>query len=90
MQSHNSRPTCPPSLPPSPQEEAGGVEHAVQSSQAVWPLASLLHPEEHVLAQALELRQLLSQLLCGGRVAVLVHPLGRLTQLGGDLLLLLL
>lgn len=40
----------------------------------VGPLASLLHPEEHVLAQALELGQPFPQLLGGGGVAILVHP----------------
>lgn len=74
----------------SPQEEAGGVEHAVQSGQAVRPLASLVHSEKHVLAQAPQLRQLLFELLGGSRVALLIHPLGRLSQFGGDLLLLLL
>lgn len=72
----------------SPQEEAGGVEHAVQGGKAVRPLASLLHPEEHVLAQTLQLRNSLSQLLGGCGVAFLVHPLRRLPQLGGNLLLI--
>lgn len=73
-----------------PQEETGRVEHAVQSSQAIWPFASFLHPEKHVLAQILQLRQLLFQLLGGGRVTIFIHPLWSLVQLGGDLLLLLL
>lgn len=76
--------------PHSPQEEAGGVQHALQGSQVVRPLAALLHPEEHVFAQALELRQLLSQLLGGCRVAVLVHPLRCFPEFSRDLLFLLL
>lgn len=56
----------------------------------VGPLASLLHPEEHVLAQALELGQLLPQLLGGGGVAVLVHPFGPFPEFGRDLVFLLL
>lgn len=74
----------------SPQEEVGGVEHAVEGGQSVGPLASLLHPEEHALAEALELRQLLPQLLGGGVVALVVHPLRPRAQLVPDLLLLLL
>lgn len=56
----------------------------------VGPLAPLLHPEEHVLAQALELGQFLPQLLGGGGVAVLVHPFGRFPEFGRDLVFLLL
>lgn len=72
-----------------PQEEAGGVEHAVQGSKTVGPLTPLLYPEEHVFAQALHLRQLLPKLLGGSSVAVLIHPLRHLAELSGDLLLVL-
>lgn len=91
MESITSRWKCHP-LPStrSPQEEGGGVEHALQGGQVVGPLAPLLHPEEHVLAQALELGQLLPQLLGGGGVAVLVHPFGRFPEFGRDLVFLLL
>ena len=73
----------------SPQEVGGRVEHAGEGGQPVGPLAPLVHPEEERLAEGLELRQLLPQLLGGGRVALLVHPLRRRAQLGHELLLLL-
>ena len=78
-----------PPLRGSPQEVAGGVEHAGEGGQPVGPLAPLVHPEEQRLAERLQLRQLLPQLLGGGGVALLVHPLRRRAQLGHDLLLLL-
>lgn len=74
----------------SPEEEGGGVQHAVEGSQVIGPLASLLHPEEHVFAQALELRQLLPQLLGGGGVAILIHPFRCFFEFAGDLFFLLL